>query len=84
MAGDTRRQSLYFPAPMLEEILEEAIRLDRSVSWVVQTAWQFGKARLAVLHSVSEEDATSYAAGNKERLKRFREKRRRIRERESE
>jgi uncharacterized small protein (TIGR04563 family) len=39
MKGDTRKQSLYFPEAMLEEIRAEAIRQDRSLSWIVQRAW---------------------------------------------
>ena len=35
---DKRKQSLYFPESMLQEIKEEAARLDRSLSWVVQRA----------------------------------------------
>ena len=37
---DKRKQSLYFPESMLEEINEEAVRLDRSLSWIVQRAWK--------------------------------------------
>ena len=41
MAGtDKRKQSLYFPDDMLDEIMKEAIRLDRSLSWMVQRAWR--------------------------------------------
>ena len=43
---DKRKQSLYFPEDMLLEIQAEAIRLDRSLSWVVQTAWQLGKRHI--------------------------------------
>jgi len=35
-----RKQSLYFPQEMLEEIKAEAIRLERPLSWVVQRAWK--------------------------------------------
>jgi uncharacterized small protein (TIGR04563 family) len=38
--SDKRKQSLYFPEKMLREIQEEANRQDRSLSWVVQKAWQ--------------------------------------------
>ena len=34
--SDKRKQSLYFPETMLEEIQKEAHRLQRSMSWVVQ------------------------------------------------
>lgn len=37
--GDKRKQTLFFPEEMLTEIKEEAARLDRSRSWVVQIAW---------------------------------------------
>ena len=37
--SDKRKQSLYFPESMLQEIKDEAARLDRSLSWIVQRAW---------------------------------------------
>jgi uncharacterized small protein (TIGR04563 family) len=44
---DKRKQSLYFPEEMLHEIHREAVRLDRSFSWVVQKAWEMARTRLA-------------------------------------
>lgn len=44
--NDKRKQSLYFPDDMLMEIQAEAIRLDRSLSWVVQRAWMLGRPRV--------------------------------------
>jgi len=35
-----RKQSLYFADDMLNEIMMEAVRLDRSLSWVIQCAWR--------------------------------------------
>jgi uncharacterized small protein (TIGR04563 family) len=46
MSG-SRKQSLYFPEEMLREIQEEALRLDRSLSWIVQQAWRAARAQLA-------------------------------------
>lgn len=40
---DKLKQSLYFPKDMLEEIRQEAQRLDRSLSWIVQRAWKVAK-----------------------------------------
>jgi uncharacterized small protein (TIGR04563 family) len=41
MSGpENRKQSLYFPAEMLKEILDTATRQDRSPSWIVQKAWK--------------------------------------------
>ncbi len=34
------KQSLYFPTKVLQEIQAEAIRQDRSLSWIVQQAWK--------------------------------------------
>jgi uncharacterized small protein (TIGR04563 family) len=44
---DKRKQSLYFPEEMLREIQEEATRLDRSLSWVMQQAWKSARAQIA-------------------------------------
>ncbi len=51
---DKRKQSLYFPEDMLAEIQEEASRLDRSLSWVVQRAWKVARAELKKLPSVND------------------------------
>ena len=53
MAGpDKRKQSLYFPDDMLNEIMKEAIRLDRSLSWVVQRAWRVASDKVRNFPSV--------------------------------
>lgn len=51
---DKRKQSLYFPESMLTEIKEEAARLDRSLSWVVQRAWKIARPELKKLPSVND------------------------------
>lgn len=62
---DKRKQSLYFPESMLQEIKEEAARLDRSLSWVVQRAWKLARLEIKKLPSVNdvtegeEEDETA-------------------------
>ena len=53
---DKRKQSLYFPESMLQEIWEEARRLDRSLSWVVQRAWKIARLEIKKLPSVNEVD----------------------------
>ena len=52
MRGDKRKQSLYFEDELLREILSEARRLDRSMSWVVAYAWRHGKAALKKLETM--------------------------------
>jgi uncharacterized small protein (TIGR04563 family) len=44
---EKRKQSFYFPAEMLDEIAAEALRLDRSMSWVVQRAWKTARKVIA-------------------------------------
>ena len=55
MSGDDKRkQSLYLPEAMLKEIMDEATRQDRSISWIVQKAWK--AARKAILASPATPD----------------------------
>ncbi len=56
MAGgsDKRKQSLYFPESMLEDIKAEAKRLNRSLSWVVQRAWKVARREMKNLPGVNE------------------------------
>jgi uncharacterized small protein (TIGR04563 family) len=59
-SNDNRKQSLYFPEAMLEDIKSEAIRLDRSLSWVVQRAWKTARAEIRKIPSSQlVEDATT-------------------------
>ena len=51
---DKRKQSLYFPESMLQEIKEEAARLDRSLSWIVQRAWKIARLEVKRLPSVDD------------------------------
>ena len=51
---DKRKQSLYFPESMLQEIKEEAARLDRSLSWIVQRAWKLARVEIKKLPSVND------------------------------
>jgi uncharacterized small protein (TIGR04563 family) len=53
---DKRKQSLYFPETMLDEIKEEAGRLNRSLSWVVQRAWKVARSDVKKLPSVNDVD----------------------------
>ncbi|MFO0649627.1 MAG: TIGR04563 family protein [Polyangiales bacterium] len=52
--SDKRKQSLYFPESMLVEIQQEAARLDRSLSWVIQRAWKLARAEIRKLPSVND------------------------------
>jgi uncharacterized small protein (TIGR04563 family) len=52
--SDKRKQSLYFPEDMLEEITGEAARQDRSLSWIVQKAWKIARQEIQQYPSVNE------------------------------
>ena len=51
---DKRKQSLYFPEEMLVEIQKEAARQDRSLSWIVQKAWQIARKEIQKFPSVND------------------------------
>lgn len=59
------KQTIYLPDELLAEIQSEAIRLDRSLSWMVQQAWRF--ARGEVMRFPSVNDVLSGAAREDER-----------------
>ena len=52
--SDKRKQSLYFPDQMLKEIQYEANRQDRSLSWIVQKAWQIARSEIGKYPSVND------------------------------
>jgi uncharacterized small protein (TIGR04563 family) len=54
---DKRKQSLYFPEVMLREIQQEAARLDRSLSWVMQRTWKTSRAEVRKLPSLRDVDS---------------------------
>jgi uncharacterized small protein (TIGR04563 family) len=54
MSETNRKQSLYFPKDMYNEVREEAERLDRSVSWVIVQAWRLAKARIKEIPGVDD------------------------------
>lgn len=52
--ADNRKQSLYFPEEMLDEIQREAGRQDRSISWIVQQAWRVARADIRRIPSPND------------------------------
>lgn len=59
---DHRKQSLYFPEDMLEEIQREAGRQDRSISWIVQQAWKVGRHDIRRMPSMNDVISPATAA----------------------
>lgn len=54
--ADKRKQSLYLPTDILQPLQEEAARLDRSLSWVVQRACKAGLDTLRAMPSMTDTD----------------------------
>jgi uncharacterized small protein (TIGR04563 family) len=52
-AADKRKQSLYFPEDMLADIKREALRQDRSLSWIVQQAWRIAREEIRKFPSIN-------------------------------
>jgi uncharacterized small protein (TIGR04563 family) len=52
--SDKRKQSLYFPEEMLKEIANEAMRQDRSMSWIVQKAWKAARKEIMTIPSIDD------------------------------
>ena len=55
-SSDKRKQSLYFPEKMLREIQAEAVRQDRSLSWIVQQAWKIAQPTIARYPAIDDLD----------------------------
>jgi len=58
---DKRKQSLYFPEDMLQEIQAEATRQDRSLSWIVQRAWSAARATIGKIPGTADRRPTAAA-----------------------
>jgi len=59
-----RKQSLYFPEEMLSEIQEEATRQDRSLSWIVQRAWNAARFKIGKMPGTNDLGLPAGTAAN--------------------
>lgn len=57
LKSDKRKQSVYFPVDMLDEIQKEALRQDRTVSWIVQRAWKIAREEILLYPSINDPTA---------------------------
>ena len=46
MSSQKKKVTLYFNAAMLAETQKEALRQDRSVSWIIQAAWRIAREEM--------------------------------------
>jgi uncharacterized small protein (TIGR04563 family) len=54
IGSDKRKQTIYFPEEMLSEIVAEATRQDRSLSWIIQKAWRLARADIKRARSAND------------------------------
>lgn len=52
--AEKRKQSLYFPVEMLDEMHREAERLERPVSWIIQQAWRLSREAISSFPATTE------------------------------
>jgi len=57
-----KKVTLYFNAPMLAETQKEAIRQDRSISWIIQAAWRRAREEVRRLPAVGRLDTSDLDA----------------------
>ena len=53
MPSPKKKVTLYFSSAMLEETQREAIRQDRSISWIIQAAWRMSRDEVRKLPGVA-------------------------------
>ena len=51
---DKRKQSVYLPENVLEEIKEESIRQERSISWLIKQSWIIAREKLYKIPSSND------------------------------
>ncbi len=56
-----QKLTLYFPPELLEEARLEAQRQERTVSWILQKAWEFARQEIHKLPSADEPLSESIA-----------------------
>ena len=56
-ASTKRKVTLYFNSMMLAETQHEAIRQDRSISWIIQAAWRRARDEVRKLPTSSRTEA---------------------------
>ena len=72
MASQKKKVTLYFNSAMLSETQKEALRQDRSISWIIQAAWKIAReevkrmpSALANSNAANGGSGSSQVAGTK-------------------
>jgi uncharacterized small protein (TIGR04563 family) len=59
MSSPKKKVTLYFNATVLGETQHEAIRQDRSISWIIQAAWRIAREEVRRLPGYSGQAGAS-------------------------
>lgn len=49
-----QKLTLYFPEELVDETKHEAMRQDRSVSWIIEMAWKIARERIQTMPGIDE------------------------------
>ncbi|RAL23607.1 TIGR04563 family protein [Lujinxingia litoralis] len=49
-----KKMTLYLPEELLNDMRQEALRQDRSLSWIMEAAWKVARERLREMPGVDE------------------------------
>jgi uncharacterized small protein (TIGR04563 family) len=66
--GPKKKVTLYFNSSVLEETQREAIRQDRSISWIIQAAWRHARDEIRRLPDYGQNGATGAASLSKRQI----------------
>jgi uncharacterized small protein (TIGR04563 family) len=65
MSSPKKKVTLYFNATVLGETQHEAIRQDRSISWIIQAAWRIAREEVRRLPGYGHTGAGEASVVNK-------------------
>lgn len=68
MSSPKKKVTLYFNATVLGETQHEAIRQDRSISWIIQAAWRIAREEVRRLPGYSQVEAATPSKTQSESL----------------
>jgi uncharacterized small protein (TIGR04563 family) len=64
MASQKKKVTLYFNSAMLSETQKEALRQDRSISWIIQAAWRIARDEVKRMPSALSANGNGNGNGN--------------------
>jgi uncharacterized small protein (TIGR04563 family) len=59
--SEKRKQGIYLPDGLLDELKAESARTDRPVSWLLQQAWRVARKNIAELPTMADDSPSQSA-----------------------